>query len=265
VNLRFDGRGALVVGGGQTPGATIGNGRATAVLLARQGAHVVVADQDLDSAQETVELIRAEGGQASATVVDITVEASVATMVGEAVERLRGIEVVQQNVGSATGDRGATSLDEETWDHLVDLNLKGTWLVGKHTLPHLRERGRGSIVNVSSVAAVSDLNMIAYKSAKAGVHALTRQLALANARFGIRVNAVMPGLIETPVAMNGLTETLGITAAELAARRSAQVPLGHMGDAWDVASASVFLASDAARFITGVVLPVDGGQTCRVG
>ncbi|HEX9683553.1 MAG TPA: SDR family NAD(P)-dependent oxidoreductase [Acidimicrobiales bacterium] len=262
---RHEGRAVLVVGGGQTPGGTMGNGRAAAILYAREGADVYVADRDVESAEATCGLVASEGGASHSGFVDVTVDADVAQLVDAALAALGRIDIVHHNVGTASGDRGATSLPEADWDRIVDTNLKGAWLTAKHALPHMRAAGRGTIVYISSIAAVTTLNMIAYTASKAGLNALTRQLAIANARFGIRVNAVMPGMIETPIAIEGLAAATRRSSEEIAAERHASVPLGHMGTAWDVAHAASFLASDEAAFITGVVLPVDGGQTCRAG
>ena len=146
------------------------------------------------------------------------------------------------------------------------VNLKSMFLTCKHVLPVMRKQGSGSIVNISSVAAVCSVGMLAYKTSKAGVNALTHSIAMGNARYGIRVNAIMPGLMNTPMAVKGIAEVRGVPEEELARQRDAQVPLGaKMGTAWDVAYAALFLASDEAKFITGVLLPVDGGQSARIG
>ena len=163
---------------------------------------------------------------------------------------------------------GATSeLAESDWDRLLAVNLKSMFLVCKHVLPVMRAQNAGAIVNISSTAALSSGNgRLAYNTAKAGVNALTRNLALENAPHGIRVNAIMPGLMNTPMAIEGISAETGIAKAELIAERDAAVPLGgKMGTAWDVAHAALFLAGDEARFITGAILPVDGGQTLRRG
>lgn len=262
----LDGRVAVVVGAGQTPGSTIGNGRATALLLARDGAAVLCVDRDAASAEETVALIEAEGGTAAALQADITSEADCEAIAGGALERFGRIDVLVNNVGIGTGDSGATKLTEEHWDLIFDVNLKGMWLTCKHVLPLLRAQGSGSVINVSSVAAVCSVGPLAYKTSKAGVNALTHQLAMSSARRGVRVNAVMPGLMDTPMAIQGISAAAGIDPDELRRSRDALVPLGaRQGTAWDVAEAVRFLAGDRARFITGVILPVDGGQHARIG
>jgi NAD(P)-dependent dehydrogenase (short-subunit alcohol dehydrogenase family) len=264
--MRLEGKVAVVVGGGQTPGETIGNGRATAILFAREGARVLVVDRELERARETEALIAGEGGVALALRADVTSEEDCRLIARTAVDSFGRIDVLHNNVGIGTGDAGPVHLEAEVWDRIHDVNLKGTFLTCKHVLPVMREQGSGAIVNISSIAAVCAVGMLAYKTSKAGVNALTHSLAAGNARYGIRVNAIMPGLMNTPMAIEGISRARGIAREELIRQRDARVPLGgRMGTAWDVAYAALFLASDEARFITGVILPVDGGQSARIG
>lgn len=263
---RLAGKVAIVVGAGQTPGETIGNGRATALLFAREGARVVLVDRRLDSARETGEMIKSEGGESIAVEADVTDEAACREVAEACVAEYGRIDVLQNNVGIGGGDAGPTHLTEEAWDRIMDTNLKSVFLTCKHVLPVMREQRSGCITNISSVAAVCAVGIVAYKTSKAGVNAYTHALATGNARYGIRVNAIMPGLMNTPMAIEGISEARGIPREELIRQRDAQVPLGaKMGTAWDIAYASLFLASDEAGFITGVILPVDGGQSARVG
>jgi NAD(P)-dependent dehydrogenase (short-subunit alcohol dehydrogenase family) len=260
------GRVAVVVGAGQTPGSTIGNGRASSLLLARDGATVLCVDRDLASAEETAAMIQAEGGTAGVLRADITSEADCEGIAREVIGQFDRVDILVNNVGIGTGDTGATKLTEEHWDLIHEVNLKGMWLTCKHVLPLLRAQGSGSVVNISSVAAVCSVGFLAYKTSKAGVNALTHQLAMTSAKRGVRVNAVMPGLMDTPMAIEGISEAAGMDPDELRRGRDALVPLGaRQGTAWDVAEAVRFLAGDRAKFVTGVVLPVDGGQQARIG
>jgi NAD(P)-dependent dehydrogenase (short-subunit alcohol dehydrogenase family) len=257
---RVQGKAALVVGGGQTPGMTIGNGRATAILLAREGARVAVADRDIASAEETVRMIEAEGGAAFAVRADVTAEEDVRAMVAAVVGRYGGLDILHNNVGAsvALGDAPATELEEAAFDRILASNLKGMWLACKHALEPLR-RGGGSIVNISSMAARSAYPYVGYKTTKAAVIALTENLAAANARYGVRANTILPGLMNTPMAIEARV-TAGADRDQLIAQRDSRVPLGRkMGTGWDVAYAALFLHSDEAKFVTGVSLPVDGG------
>jgi len=256
----------IVVGGGQTPGETIGNGRATAVLFAREGAKVLVVDRSLAAAQETAAQIESEGGVAVAHEADATSESACIALIARGVELYGRIDVLHNNVGIGGGDSGPAHLDEDAWDRILQVNLKSVILPCKHVLPVMRRQRSGAIVNVSSIAAVCATPIVAYKVSKAGINAYTQSLAVGNAKHGIRANVIMPGLMNTPMAIEGISQALGIAREDLIRQRDAQVPLrGKMGTAWDVAYAALFLASDEARFITGVLLPVDGGQSARVG
>ncbi len=260
---RVAGKVAVIFGGGQTPGETIGNGRATAILLAREGATVFVVDRDLASAEETVAMIGAEGGGAAAVSADITREEDVEAALAGAVGRHGRIDILHNNVGAslALGDATATELEADAFDRLYQVNLRGMWLACKHALPTMQKQGSGSIVNISSMAAWEAYPYVGYKTTKAGVIALTQNIAMANARYGIRANVILPGLMNTPMAIEARVAA-GTPREEVIAGRNARVPLGRqMGSAWDVAYASLFLHSDEAKFITGVSLPVDGGAS----
>ncbi|MDH3643308.1 MAG: SDR family oxidoreductase [Gammaproteobacteria bacterium] len=262
---RLEGKVAIVVGAGQTPGQTIGNGRATAIRFAEEGATVMLVDRDEASAAETLEMMRARGGEGSVYVADVTSEDECAALIGACVDRYGRIDVLHNNVGIGAGDRGATSITEEAWDRIFSTNMKAIMFTCKHAVPIMREQGSGVITNISSVAAVCAVGLTAYKASKAAVNAYTHSLATGNARYGIRANVIMPGLMNTPMAIEG-NVALGNDREEVIARRDAQVPLGaKMGSGWDIANAALFLASDEAGFITGVCLPVDGGQAARIG
>ena len=168
-------------------------------------------------------------------------------------------------MGIGGDDKGPTRLEEAVWDRIMDVNLKGMFLTCKHALPVMREQGSGSIINISSIAAVCATGIVAYKTSKAGVNAFTHALATGNAKYGIRANAIMPGLMNTPMAIEGISAGRGIDKQELIRARDAQVPLGSkMGTAWDIAHAALFLASDEAKYVTGIGLVVDGGITLKL-
>jgi NAD(P)-dependent dehydrogenase (short-subunit alcohol dehydrogenase family) len=263
---RLDGKVAIITGAGQTPGDTIGNGRATALLFAREGARVLVVDRDEASGRETEERIRSAGGEAATFRGDVTRSEDCRAMIQTCVERYGRIDVLHNNVGIGAGDSGPVHLTEETWDRIHTVNLKSMFLTAKHVLPVMRRQASGVILNVSSIASICAVGMLAYKTSKAGVNALTHSLAIGNAEYGIRVNAILPGLMNTPMAIEGISRERGMAKEDLIRARDAQVPLGRkMGTAWDVAYAALFLASDEAKFVTGVLLPVDGGQSARIG
>ena len=213
--MRLRDRVAIVVGAGQTPGETIGNGRATAILFAREGARVLLVDRRLESVQETQAMIKEEGGEATLVEADITRDEDCAALADACIEAYGRIDVLHNNVGIGTGDAGPTHLTEQVWQQIFDVNLKGMFLTCKHVLPVMREQRAGSIVNISSIAAICSVGMLAYKTSKAGVNALTHSLALGNARYGIRVNAIMPGLMNTPMAIEGISRARGIPREQL--------------------------------------------------
>jgi NAD(P)-dependent dehydrogenase (short-subunit alcohol dehydrogenase family) len=266
VGGRLAGKAAVIAGAGQTPGETLGNGRAMALLFAREGAKVLCVDRVGERAEETAAMIAAEGGEASAMQADVVKAAEVAEIIATAQARLGRIDVLVNNVGIGGGDGPAHRVEEAAFDRILAVNLKGTWLMTKAALGVMREQGAGAIVNISSLAAVAGGNQVAYEVSKAGVNRLTTSVAQANARHGVRCNAVMPGLMDTPMAVAGIAEARGESQEAVRARRDAQVPLGgKMGTAWDTAYAALFLASDEAKFITGAILPVDGGMGVRIG
>ncbi len=261
---RLTGRTAVVVGGGQTPGATTGNGRAAAVLYAREGARVLVADRDLRAAEETVEEICDGGGVAYACRADVTSESDCAALARTAAERLDTVNILHNNVGVVSTKR-TEDLPVAEWQRVVDINLTGMWQTTKFFLPLLRDSGNGVVINISSLAGLmAGGQAIAYSTSKAAVNALTRSLALEYAPQHVRVNCIAPGMVDTPLGVDDVVRATGQSRDEVVAGRSALIPMGHQGTAWDVARAALFLASDDAAFITGVVLPVDGGSSLGI-
>jgi NAD(P)-dependent dehydrogenase (short-subunit alcohol dehydrogenase family) len=266
--MRLKDRVAIVVGAGQSPGEGMGNGRATALTFAREGAHVLCVDHHLESAQETVDLIGAGGGTAIAFKADVTRNAELEAMVADAHRRWGRIDILHNNVGVslAGGDAELLALTEEALDRCVAINLKSCIFAAKHVIPIMRRQQSGAIINISSMAAITTYPYVAYKATKSAMIAFTEQLAYQNAPYGIRANVILPGLMNTPMAVDTRAREFKKTRAEVEAERDARVPLRRkMGTGWDVANAALFLASDEANFITGVTLPVDGGASVQRG
>ena len=266
--MRLEGKTAIVMGAGQTPGPTMGNGRATAVLFAREGARVLAVDRDVGSAEETARLARDQGGEAVACEADVTDEASIQAAVADCMARWGRVDILHNNVGIsvAGGDAAVTEITTEAFDRVMAVNLRGTVMACKHVLPVMCDQAGGAIVNISSIAAVENYPWVAYKASKSAMVAFTKQIAIQFAEHGVRANVILPGLMDTPMAVDTRARAWGRPREEIAAERDRRVPLRHkMGTAWDVAHAALFLASDEAGFITGAALPVDGGASCRVG
>jgi NAD(P)-dependent dehydrogenase (short-subunit alcohol dehydrogenase family) len=266
--MRLKDRIAIVVGAGQSPGEGMGNGRATALTFAREGARVLCVDRNLESAQETVDMIGAKGGTAAAFKADVTREAELKVMVADTMSRWGRIDILHNNVGVSLGGGDAELLDitEEALDRCVAINLKSCIFASRQVIPVMRAQNSGVIINISSMAVITTYPYVAYKATKAAMVAFTEQLAYQNAQYGIRANVILPGLMNTPMAVDTRAREFKKTRAEVEAARDAEVPLRRkMGTGWDVANAALFLASDEANFITGVTLPVDGGASVRRG
>ena len=263
---RLKGKIAIIVGAGQQPGDTIGNGRAISILFAREGAKVMLVDKNIDSALETKSMIEKEGGESFVFEADIVKEDDCRKIADKCVEICGRIDILVNNVGIGEEDKSLVRLSEEIWDKIFDVNLKGMFFTCKYVLPVMEKQEKGSIINISSAAAVSAVRYVAYKISKSGVNSLTHQIAMKYAKKGIRVNAIMPGLMNTSMAIEGIARNTGRSKEEIIKSRNKRVPLkGGMGDAWDTAYATLFLASDEAKFITSVILPVDGGQISKIG
>lgn len=252
---------ALVFGAGSS-GPGWGNGKAAATLYAREGARVYAVDLRAEAAEETRRVIEAEGGQCTALVADVTQSAQIQAVVARVLDEAGRIDILHNNVG-ITEMGGPIEASEESWHRVLDTNLTGVFLTCKHVLPAMLAQGGGSIINISSLASiqVNTYPYTSYYAAKAGLNHLTRSLAVRYAPDNIRVNAVLPGVIDTPLIYQQIAGQFQDVEA-MRQRRNAASPMGRMGDAWDVAHAALFLASDEAKYITGVCLPVDGGKAC---
>jgi NAD(P)-dependent dehydrogenase (short-subunit alcohol dehydrogenase family) len=265
---RLHGKVAVVVGAGQSAGEGFGNGRATAIRFAREGARVLAVDRQLDSAEETAALIKSEGFECAAFAADVTRVADLAAAMSEAQRRWGSLDVLHNNVGVSLGGGDAELLEisEEAFDNIYRINLRGTVFACKYALKIMREQRSGAIVNIASAAAVENYPYVAYKTTKAAVIALTQQLAIQNAPYGVRANCILPGLISTPMAVDTRARQWGLPREQVLAERDAKVPLrGKQGSPWDVANAALFLASDEANFITGIAMLVDGGRVLNAG
>jgi NAD(P)-dependent dehydrogenase (short-subunit alcohol dehydrogenase family) len=253
---------ALVSGAGSS-GPGWGNGKAAAVLFAREGAKVLAADINLDAAIQTKRIIETEGGICEAVAGNVGHADDVATIVAACLGTFGRIDVLHNNVGIVEVG-GPVETTEESWDRVNDVNLKSMFLTCKHVLPHMERQGKGAIVNIASVSGIRWLGVpyISYAATKAAIIQFTRVIALQYARNGIRANSILPGMMNTPmVHAPGVIAAYGGSAEEMVRRRDEQCPMGRMGDAWDVAYAALFLASDEAKYITGIELVVDGGLT----
>ena len=251
--FRLEGKVAIVTGAGSS-GPGVGTGKATATLFAREGAKVLLVDLSLRQAEETLSAIREEGGEASVFEGDVTSSADCRAMVDAAVEQFGRLNILFNNVG-ILGQGSVVDVDEDHWDHVLNVNLKSMVLTSKHAIPRMIEDGGGSIINISSIAGLragSTGAAVPYAASKAGIIGLTSTMAVTHGRDNIRVNCIAPGHIYTPMVA-------GIMPDETRELRRRAGPLGTEGDAWDIAWAAVFLASDESRWVSGIVMPVDAG------
>ncbi len=263
--MELKGKTALVFGAGSI-GPGWGNGKACAVTYARAGARVVAVDLDIEKARETCDIIKHEGGKALPLAADVANSKSIKKVVDQTIEKFGSIDILHNNVGISLPG-GPVDLSEADWDRSIDCNLKSVFLACKHVLPIMERQGSGVIINISSILSVrvSHYDQIAYYASKAGVDHLTRAVAVKYADKGIRCNSIQPGLINTPLLYGNkevVIDAHGSVEAMVSDRNTAS-PTGKMGEAWDIANAALFLASDKAAYINGVVLPVDGSLICK--
>ena len=261
---RLAGRVAVVFGAGSV-GEGWGNGKAAAAAYARAGARVVAVDREEAAAAATARIIEGEGGEALPVAADVTRLAEVEAAVSAATARFGRLDILHNNVG-ITSKGGPVETTEETWDRVMAVNVKSMFLTCKCVLPIMERQGRGVITNISSLASIrwTGYNYAAYYASKGAVNQFTRGIAIEYAARGIRANAILPGLMDTPHIYQQISGFYG-TAEEMAAARHAASPTGRMGDGWDIAHAAVFLASDEAKYINGIELPVDGGLHVKAG
>ncbi len=264
MGTRLQGKVALVTGAGSV-GPGWGNGRAAAVLFAREGAKVVVVDRDEAAGVETAKLIEAEGGTCMVATADVTSLDSVASMVAKAMERFRRVDILLNNVGGSLPG-GPVEMSVEEFRAQMDLNLTSVFITCKVLLPSMVEQGSGAIVNVGSIGGSRHLghDHVGYSASKAGLVQFTRQLAVRYGPQGIRCNTIIPGMIDTPLLEHRVAKQKGRADLEtLRAQAKTRVPLGRRGDAWDVANAALYLASEESRYVTGTEILVDGGLMAR--
>ena len=261
MNKRFQDKVVAVFGAGSS-GDGWSNGKAAAVLYARHGARVFAIDVRAEAAAETDEIIRGEGGICVAAQADVTKSQDIERAVDSILGKWGRIDVLHNNVGITQMD-DPVSASEESWHRVMDVNITSVFLTCKYVLPHMMSQKSGAIINISSTASVQ-INQhpyFSYYASKSGVNHLTRALAVHYAPHGIRANAVLPGVMDTPLIYQQMAGQFRDTE-EMIRSRNAASPMGHMGTAWDVAHAALFLASDEAKYVTGVCLPVDGGKSC---
>jgi NAD(P)-dependent dehydrogenase (short-subunit alcohol dehydrogenase family) len=262
---RLEGKAAMVVGAGSI-GPGWGNGKATAVTFAREGAQVFCVDRNAAAAEETVKIITGEGGKATAFTADVSRAADVEAMVAACLKAYGRIDVLDNNVGIA--EMGSVvEVSEAEWDRVFAVNLKSAFLAMKHVIPVMQKQGGGSIINISSIASIRHLGIsyVSYGASKAAMNQMTRTTAVQFARDHVR-QLDSPGLMKTPMIEHSAGLAASYSAGDVEAMwrvRDAQVPMGHMGDAWDVANAALFLASDESKYVTGLELVVDGGITVK--
>ncbi len=261
---RLKDRVAIVVGAGSV-GPGWGNGKATAVLFAREGAKVFAVDLQLAAVEETKGIIDKEGGECSVYQADVSKEDQVKGLVDQCIDTYGRIDILHNNVGIVEVG-GPVDASKESWDRVVAVNLTSQYLTCKYVLPHMEKQGKGAIVNIASIAGIryTGVPYVSYSATKAGSLGLTRSVALEYAKRGIRCNAILPGLLNTPMIVEPLKEAYaGGDVDQMLRIRDEQCPMGKMGDAWDVAYAALYLASDEAKYVTGANLVVDGGITCK--
>lgn len=259
---RLKGKVAIVTGAGSI-GPGWGNGKATAVLFAREGAKIFAVDINFDAAEETKGIIEKEGGRGEVYKADVSKSNEVRAMMERCIEVYGRTDILHNNVGIVEVG-GPVEINEENWDRLIDVNLKSMFLTCKFCIPYMEKQGGGVIINVSSLGSIRYIGYpsISYNASKGAVNQLTQNIAIQYAEKGIRANCILPGLMNTPQIIEYLKNAYG-GVEEMVKKRESMCPMKKMGDAWDTAYAALFLASDEAKYITGTQLVVDGGISCK--
>lgn len=253
---------AIVTGAGSV-GPGMGNGKASAILYAREGARVLLVDRNLEAAEETQRMIQDEGGICAAVAADVTRVDDCRRVVESCVSQFGGVVSVLHNNVGITKAGGPVEQSEEDWDHIMTVNAKSMFLMCKFTIPEMERGGSGSIVNISSVNSIHSTPAVAvaYAASKAAVNALTREVAVQYAEKNIRCNAVLPGVMRTPMVEQQLPASYGGDPEEMNRRRAALTPMNRQGEGWDTAYAALYLACEESKYVTGTTLVVDGGLT----
>lgn len=265
---RLKGKVAVVIGAGQSPGEAVGNGRGSTIRFAQEGASVLAVDRNVDSAAESLSLAGEGGAAGEAFAADVLETPQLQAAIDRAMARWGRIDILYYNVGVSVtaGEQTLDKITDEVFDRVMAINLRGAVMAAKFVRPIMRAQRSGVLINVASMSAIETMtNLVAYRASKAGMLNFTQQFAMENAEYGIRANAILPGRIETAMAVDTRMRLTGRSREEIVAERNQQIPLRRGGTGWDVANAAVFLASDEASFITGINLPVDGGSLARIG
>ena len=260
----LDGKAAIVTGAGSV-GEGIGNGKATAIVFAREGAKVMLVDRNLSAAEETRRMIEQEGGTSYAFAADVSRSDECRKIVDSCLKTYGRIDILHNNVGIELAG-GLEETTEEDWNRTLAVNLTSMFLLCKYTIPHMVAQGGGAVINVSSINSIRTLPALslAYGVSKAGVNALTREIAVQYAKRGVRVNAILPGMMNTPFVRVSLTEAYGGDIDKMTKYRDSLCPTGKQGEPWDVATMALFLASEQSKYVTGQEIIVDGAQTCKM-
>jgi len=261
---RLQGKVAIITGAGSI-GEGIGNGKATAIVFAREGAQVMLVDLSLDAGEETRSVIEGEGGECIVFQADVSSSQDCEAIVDQCHRAFGRVDILHNNVGIEEAG-GLEETSEASWDKTLNVNLKSMFLMCKQVIGPMQEQGSGAIINISSINAIRTLPALslAYGVSKAGVIAFTREIAIEFAAAGIRANAILPGMMQTPFVTASLTDAYGGDISDMTSKRDALCPTGKQGEGWDVANLALFLASEDAKYITGTSMVVDGAQTCRI-